>query len=109
MPNERTPEKPVALFARGVWQDDLLPEVDLGDGVTTTPVKLDLSPMLLGRVDGQPSWVERILSLRDGQGQPGDKHPRYGPIKLAYLEAVLRAADMRVSEAADKRAKGVQS
>ncbi|HBI43803.1 MAG TPA: CRISPR-associated helicase Cas3' [Planctomycetales bacterium] len=99
MPNETTPNK---LFARGVWQDDELPGVDLGDGVTAPHIeKLDLSPMLLGRVDGRASWVERMLGLRD--------HKEFGPLRLAYLETVLRAADIRASKAADGRAKGVQS
>jgi CRISPR-associated endonuclease/helicase Cas3 len=102
MPEETTPNKPDALFARGVWQGDPLSAVDLGDGVTTPAVeKLDLSPMMLGRVDGRPSWVERVLGLRDGK--------ELGPLKLAYLEALLRAADMRASKAADENAKGVQS
>ena len=46
-----------------------MPEVDLGDGVTAPAAeKLDLSPMMLGRVDGQPSWAERMLGLRESQG-----------------------------------------
>jgi CRISPR-associated endonuclease/helicase Cas3 len=102
MPNEKTPETPNALFARGVWQDDTLPEVDLGDGVTAPKLEeLDLSPMLMGKVDGHPSWVERMLGLRN--------HKELGPLRLAYLETVLRAADMRASKAADAKAKGVQS
>ena len=102
MPNETTPAMPGALFARGVWQDDTLPEVDLGDGVTTSKLEeIDVSPMLMGKVDGQPSWIERMLGLRD--------HKDLGPLRLAYLETVLRAADMRASKAADEKAKGVQS
>ena len=101
MPDERTPEEPNALFARGVWQDDVLPSVDLGDGVAPPVVRLDLSPMMLGRVNGHPSWVERMLGLRDRK--------EMGPLRLAYLESVLRAADIRASRAADDRAKGVRS
>jgi CRISPR-associated endonuclease/helicase Cas3 len=96
MPGEKTPNKPEALFARGVWQDDELLAADLGGGVTAPAVKLDLSPMLLGRVEGQPSWVERMLGLRD--------HKEFGPLKLAYLESLLRAADVRASKVADQRA-----
>ena len=49
------------------------------------------SPPFVG-VDGvgEPSWIERVLRLRDA----------IGPFRLAYLEAVLRAADERASAAA---------
>jgi CRISPR-associated endonuclease/helicase Cas3 len=40
---------------------------------------------------GRPSWAERMIRLRD----------RLGPFRLAYLEAILRAADMRVSREAE--------
>jgi CRISPR-associated endonuclease/helicase Cas3 len=103
MPDEKAPDKADALFARGVWEGDPLPEVDLGGGVIGPAVeKLDLSPMMLGRVDGQPSWIERMLGLREQK--------ECGPLKLAYLEAVLRAADIAASKAADAkaRAKGEQ-
>jgi CRISPR-associated endonuclease/helicase Cas3 len=60
-------------------------------------VKLSLEPMELGLCEqepfaGQPSWTERMLRMRD----------TFGPCRLAYLEALLRAADMRAS--ADKQA-----
>ncbi len=98
MPDERTPDTAGALFARGVWEGDPLPAVDLGGGVTAPAVAaLDLTPMLLGLVDGQPSWAERVLGLRNGK--------ELGPFRLAYLEALIRAADMRASKAADERAK----
>ena len=91
-----------ALFARGVWDGDSLPAVNLGDGVKSPAVeKLDLSPMLLGRSGVNPSWAERMLGLRD--------HKEFGPLKLAYLETVLCAADIRASKSADDKAKGVQS
>ena len=100
MPNEKVPDKPGALFARGVWQGDRLPSVTLGDNVVAPAVELDLTPMLLGRSGVNPSWAERMLGLRD--------HKEFGPLKLAYLETVLRAADIRASKAADDKAKGVQ-
>jgi CRISPR-associated endonuclease/helicase Cas3 len=97
MPNEYKPKEESKLFARGVWDGDDLPTIDLGDGVVAPPVKLDLSPMKLGRgPDNSPSWAERMLLLRD--------HPDFGPLKLAYLEALLRAADMRASKKADEKA-----
>ncbi|AMV26282.1 Putative CRISPR-associated nuclease/helicase Cas3 [Gemmata sp. SH-PL17] len=113
MPDERTPDTPGALFARGVWEGDKLPAVDLGGGVSAPAVAaLDLSPMLLGQVDSQPSWAERVLRLRDDKAKPEDTAPRFGPLKLAYLESLIRVADMRASKAADEKAKkpkGAQS
>jgi CRISPR-associated endonuclease/helicase Cas3 len=84
-------------FARGVWDDDELPVTDLGGGINAPSVKLSLEPMELGLCEqepfaGQPSWTERMLRMRD----------TFGPCRLAYLEALLRAADMRAS--ADKQA-----
>jgi len=99
MPDERKPGDPDRLFARGVWRGDKLPEVDLGNEVTAPNVEgLDLSPMQLGRcADGSPSWAERMLGLRDD--------PVIGPIRLAFLEVIIRAADMRASMKADQRAR----
>lgn len=98
LPNEKRPhdEGGVPLmdrrFARGVWDGDGLPETNLGGGVAAPAVTLSLEPMELGLCEeppfaGQPSWVERMIRLRN----------TIGPFRLAYLEAVLRAADMRVS------------
>jgi CRISPR-associated endonuclease/helicase Cas3 len=111
MPNETTPIEAERLFARGVWQGDDLPSIDLGGGVTAPAAKLDLSPMTLGCTHGHSSWCERTLRLRDERGA-NETQPRIGPIKMAYLEVVLRAADMRASKAADDKAKtqkGVES
>jgi CRISPR-associated endonuclease/helicase Cas3 len=79
-------------FARGVWEHDELLDTDLGGGVTAPSVKLSLEPMELGLCEkepfgGQPSWTERMFRLRD----------KLGPLRLAYLEALLRAADVRAS------------
>jgi len=79
-------------FARGVWDGDALPGVDLGGSTTSAPVTLSLEPMELGLGEqdpfcGQPSWAERCLTLRD----------TLGPFKLAYCETLLRAADGRAS------------
>ncbi len=40
------------------------------------------------------SWLARMTALRD----------RLSPFRLAYLETLLRAADMRASAAAEKAA-----
>ena len=81
MPEERTPEESDALFARGVWQDDALPGVDLGDGVTAPAVRLDLSPMMLGRVGWAPELGRADARLARPQGDSG-------PLRLAYLEVL---------------------
>jgi CRISPR-associated endonuclease/helicase Cas3 len=46
-----------------------------------------------------------MLGLRDHKGNADEKRPRFGPLKLAYLEALIRAADMRASKGADDKAK----
>jgi len=93
LPDENVPpgEK---RFARGVWDGDLLLEVPLGDGVTSPSRTLSLEPMELGLCaekpfENQPSWAERMLALRDD--------PEIGPLRLAYWETLLRAADERAS------------
>ncbi len=83
LPGE-TPDDPQSLFALGVWNNDTLPPVSLGDGVTSPAIPLDLSPMQLG---GDTSWTGRALELLG----------ELGPFKLAYLEALLRAADVQAS------------
>ncbi len=97
LPDENKPPGVEPLFARGVWHGDELPEVDLGSDVTAPNVHdLDLTPMQLGRsANGSPSWAEAILKLRD--------RPEIGPIRLAFLEMIVRAADMRASKKADER------
>lgn len=88
LPEEGRPDKENVKFARGIWDDDELPEVDLGDGVLKEKLTLDLEPMLLGRSEkGAPSWLERMLALRDG----------LGVFRLAYLECLIRAADVQAS------------
>lgn len=98
MPNEKRPQEPERLYARGVWDGDILPGVELGPGVTAPETPLSLEPMQMGRSNaGQRSWVERMLRLRDD----------LGPFRLAYLEVLLRAADVRASEDEAKRAQEV--
>lgn len=77
-------------YALGIWEGDLLPSATLGGGVTLPPTMLSLATVEMGRgPDGNPSWLERTLDLRDSA--------LLGPFRLAYLEALVRAADSRAS------------
>ena len=67
---------------------ECLPAVSLGEGVEVPETVLDMSMAQIGlNHRDQRSWLERSLTLLDW----------LGPFRLAYLEALLRAADMRVS------------
>ncbi|MDH7516278.1 MAG: CRISPR-associated endonuclease Cas3'' [Bacteroidota bacterium] len=72
-----------SLFALGLREGDRLPEIDLGYSLLP-PLELDLGPMKLGHAK---SWVAESSALLD----------MLGPFRLAYLEALLRAADARAS------------
>ena len=86
LPDEFRPDNAVARFARGIWEGDILPATKLGPALIAPEVALCLEPMELGLSnDGESSWAERMLVLRND--------PHFGPFRLAFLEAVLRAAD----------------
>jgi len=75
------------LFARGIWDGDVLPGVAFVDGeaVPETPLKLDL--MRLGEGPQGPSWTTRMHRLLND----------LGPLQLAWCEALVRIADWRAS------------
>jgi CRISPR-associated endonuclease/helicase Cas3 len=82
---EDEPEHPDETpFALGVHHGDRLPSVELGEGQVWHESVLDLTPMRLG---GESSWTAQALTLLAD----------LGPFRLAYLEALLRAADVRAS------------
>ena len=84
------PDRSEAHCARGVVDGDLLPAQAFSElGLGTNSVTLDLGFMELGEGAHGASWLSRALTLRD----------RFGPFQLAYLEALIRAADMRASAA----------
>ena len=94
LPGETPPDDPAKRFARGVWDGDVLESVPLGDGITSPELRLSLEPMEIGLCqespfEDQPSWTERMLTLRDA--------PEIGPFRLAFWETLLRAADERAS------------
>ena len=75
-------------FARGVWEGDRLPTVDLGAGAIWPGGTLSLSIMELGEdARSGASWTERSRGLLSC----------WGPFRLAMFEAVLRIADWRAS------------
>ena len=76
---------PDRRFALGVWEGDRLPKIQLDDGEEFPATELDLSPIELGTGPRGASWTHRMLALRDA--------PELGPFRLAFLEALLRAAD----------------
>lgn len=84
LPDEQVPSD-ARRFARGVWEGDPLPAVDLGDEISTQAVTLTLSFMEMGEGPYGASWLERMIRLRD----------HYGPFKLAWMETLVRVADWR--------------
>ncbi|HZZ82487.1 MAG TPA: CRISPR-associated endonuclease Cas3'' [Gemmataceae bacterium] len=77
------------LPIRGVREGDRLPSVELVPGEPPIPeVTLTLEPAKLGLSSKTGiSWRERYIGLME----------RHGPAALAFLEAILRAADVRAS------------
>jgi CRISPR-associated endonuclease Cas3-HD len=91
VPGETVPNNyDTTRFARGIWDGDVIPEIDLGGGVNISTTVLDLSLMEVGTDEhGNPSWLERMCKLRDNRD--------LGPFRLAYLEGLVRIADWRAS------------
>ena len=89
LPIEHIPPGEDKRFARGIWEGDEIPEIDLGGGVKVPSTVIDLSLMDLGDGPRGPSWSARMLALRDRED--------LGPFRLAYLEALVKIADERAS------------
>jgi CRISPR-associated endonuclease/helicase Cas3 len=93
--DQDNPEPDGGLPIRGVRDGDVLPALVLADGdggkfdLPEVMLRLDPARLGLSRRYG-PSWVERVLLLRE----------QYGSFQLAWLEALLRVADVRASQIA---------
>ncbi|MBY0230491.1 MAG: CRISPR-associated helicase Cas3' [Gemmataceae bacterium] len=83
LPGESLSEDATRAVALGIWEGDVLPPVELGYGVRSPEVTLNLACLKLG----EHSWVARAAALLE----------EYGPFKLAFLEALIRCADWRAS------------
>lgn len=93
--DQENPGRDGILPIRGVRDNDEIPALVLanpaGEEFQVPMVKLRLDPARLGLSKRYgPSWVERVLSLRE----------HYGIFQLAWLEALVRAADVRASQIA---------
>ena len=87
--NTESNPDPKYLLGYPIDKAEMLPSVDLGGGVRSYEVALDMSIAQVGaKEDGQRSWLDRTLGLLEW----------LGPFRLAYLEAITRAADMRASK-----------
>ncbi len=71
MPTEEA-DPGIKRYARGVWEDDVLPALDF-DGEHSDETMLKLALMELGKGEQGPSWTARTLALLDA----------YGPFQLA--------------------------
>ena len=89
LPGETGPAD--GLFARGVWDGDTLPATWLAE-IETPALTLDLDLMQLGDGEHGPSWSARTEALLTV----------WGPFRLAWLEALVRIADWRASNAEDE-------
>jgi CRISPR-associated endonuclease/helicase Cas3 len=85
LPGEKLPRElaPDTRIARGIWDGSVIYATNLGGGVSFPETRADLSLVEMG----EGSWLERTLKLRD----------EFGPFKLAFMEALVRIADIRAS------------
>jgi len=96
--DQENPGRDGNLPIRGVRDGDLLPALVLADvdgrDFKLPQVRLSLQPARLGLSPRYgPSWVERVLALRE----------HYGDLQLSWFEALLRVADVRASKIAEPR------
>lgn len=78
----------------GVGERDVVGPVTLPDGRTVPELTLDRAVLSLGIGRSGDSWQARTARLRE----------ELGPFRLAFLEAIVRAADWRASARYDRPA-----
>ena len=86
LPNEAVPVDG-RRYARGIWEGDILPAVQLPNDDTVPPTALSLEVMELGDSSHGESWLSRTQQLLT----------HHGPFQLAWLETLVRLADWRAS------------
>ncbi len=74
------------IFAKGVWDKDIIPPFNLTSNTNVPETILDMSIMQIGSFNSE-SWIQMAISL----------YKKYGIFKLAYMETIVRAADQRAS------------
>ena len=73
-------------YARGVWEGDRLPAL-VFDGEQCPETTLRLALMELGEGAQGPSWTARTQAVL----------AEHGPLRLAWMEALVRIADWRAT------------
>jgi CRISPR-associated endonuclease/helicase Cas3 len=88
LPDEPEPEEPGRRFARGIWDGETLPALDIAGKERLPETALSLAVMELGLGPHGPSWTERVQRLLAD----------LGPFRLAWYEALVRLADWQASD-----------
>ena len=97
-PVSRLADPPDGRYLLGFKTDpsgDEVPESHLGDGTLFPCTTIRMGVASIGLQDeAHPSWLSMAIGLRDEE--------KIGPFRLAYLEALVRAADVRASAKEDE-------
>lgn len=88
LPEEDAPDDG-RRYALGVWEGDVVDELQIGRYCfPRTELRLDCMELGIS-ANGERSWVDRCTDILQD----------LGPFRLSYLEAIIRCADARASEA----------